>query len=278
MKVLLVGDYPPPYGGIAVHIQQMFGFLRGRGITARVLNIGKGDSTDPEAVSTHKAWRYAFEPSRLSAQGWLAHLHVSGYNSKAWWIVGSVGGCRWATPPVVTIHSGRSPEFLAGRRIRPMLARAALWGYRGIAAVSPAGKDALIHSGVPASRAEVQPAFCASQVRAGPTPDGFNEARSRRNPLLAMAYLPSPIYGLELVAETLQRLSASCPRIGLAIFGPGASQQELARQPCFKAVAPFLECFGQVEHSQALALIQGCDAFVRPTLADGDAISVREAL
>ena len=126
MKVLLVGDYPPPYGGIAVHIQQMLGFLRSRGITARVLNIGKGDCSDPEVVSTRKAWRYAFELSRFSTQGWLAHLHVSGNNSKAWWIVGSVSGCLWETPPVVTIHSGRAPQFLARSRLRRLLARATL--------------------------------------------------------------------------------------------------------------------------------------------------------
>jgi len=178
----------------------------------------------------------------------------------------------------VTIHSGRTPEFLARSRLRRLLARAALSGYGAVVAVSPAVQDALTQSGVSASRIEVQPAFCASQVRPGPLPEGFAEARNRRSPLLAMAYLPSPVYGFELMVEALQRLSAACPRIGLAVFGPGASQGELAKHPGFDSVAPFVECFGQLEHSQVLAMIQGCDAFIRPTLADGDAISVREAL
>src|SRR5260370_26074871 len=101
MRVLLGGDYAPPYGGIAVHLQQVLRFLRNHGITARVLNIGKGDCADPEVISTRKAWRYAFVHSRLSAQGWLAHLLVSGNTSKAWWIYVSVGGFSCRTPPVV---------------------------------------------------------------------------------------------------------------------------------------------------------------------------------
>jgi glycogen synthase len=278
MKVLLVGDYPPPYGGIAVHLQQVHRFLRSQGITARVLNIGKGDCSDPEVISTRKAWRYAFELSKLSSQGWLAHLHVSGNNSKAWWVVGSVGGFSWSTPPVVTVHSGRSPEFLARNRLRRILARAALSRYGTVIAVSVPVKRALAEAGVSPGRIVVQPAFFASELRAGSAPDGFVAARSRRSPLLAMAYLDSPVYGLELMAEAIRQLAPTYPRVGLALFGPGASDENLKDRPIYKELAPFLECFGEVEHSQALGVIQQCDAFVRPTLADGDAISVREAL
>ena len=278
MRILLVGDYPPPYGGIAVHLQQVHRFLRNHGITARVLNIGKGDCADPEVISTRKAWRYAFELSRLSAQGWLAHLHVSGNNSKAWWIVGSVGGFSWWTPPVVTVHSGRCPEFLARNGLRRILARAALSSYGAVVAVSPSIERALAEAAVSPSRIVVQPAFCASEVHAGSAPDGFANARSRRSPFLAMAYLNSPVYGLALMAEAVRQLTPTYPRMGLALFGPGASDESLKERPIYKELAPFLECFGELEHSQALALIQQCDAFVRPTLADGDAISVREAL
>ncbi len=278
MKILLVGDYPPPYGGIAVHLEQVHRFLRNHGITARVLNIGKGECADPEVISTRKAWRFAFELSRLSAQGWLPHLHVSGNNSKAWWIVGSVGGYRWPRPPVVTVHSGRCPEFLARSGLRRMLVRAALSSYGAVIAVSQQIERALVEAGVSPARIVVQPAFCASEVRAGPAPDGFANARSRWSPLVAMAYLESPVYGLELMAEALRQLTPTYPRVGLALFGPGASEENLKQRPIFKKLAPFLGCFGELEHSQALALIQRCDAFVRPTLADGDAISVREAL
>jgi hypothetical protein len=37
-------------------------------------------------------------------------------------------------------------------------------------------------------------------------------------------------------------------------------------------------CLGELPEPQALAVVQVSDVFVRPTFADGDAISVREAL
>jgi glycosyltransferase involved in cell wall biosynthesis len=39
-----------------------------------------------------------------------------------------------------------------------------------------------------------------------------------------------------------------------------------------------LHDFGELDHSSALGLISRCDAFLRPTTADGDSLSVREAL
>ena len=42
MKVLLVGDYPPPYGGIAIQIQHLARELPQAGVECRVLNIGQG--------------------------------------------------------------------------------------------------------------------------------------------------------------------------------------------------------------------------------------------
>src|SRR5262249_18015083 len=39
-----------------------------------------------------------------------------------------------------------------------------------------------------------------------------------------------------------------------------------------------IEDLGELSHDQVLALLERASAFVRPTFADGDAISVREAL
>jgi glycosyltransferase involved in cell wall biosynthesis len=43
-------------------------------------------------------------------------------------------------------------------------------------------------------------------------------------------------------------------------------------------VEDLVEGFGPLDHASALGLLTCVDAFVRPTTADGDAISVREAL
>ena len=42
MKVLLVGDYPPPYGGVSVHVEVVHQAVRAQGGICEVLDVGKG--------------------------------------------------------------------------------------------------------------------------------------------------------------------------------------------------------------------------------------------
>ena len=42
MKILLVGDFPPPGGGVATHVEELFRAVRARGGECEVLDIGKG--------------------------------------------------------------------------------------------------------------------------------------------------------------------------------------------------------------------------------------------
>src|SRR5207248_339939 len=58
------------------------------------------------------------------------------------------------------------------------------------------------------------------------------------------------------------------PRAALAMYGPGT--EELS--------GGGVRGFGELHRPQALALLATCDVFVRPTIADGDSVSVREAL
>jgi glycosyltransferase involved in cell wall biosynthesis len=66
------------------------------------------------------------------------------------------------------------------------------------------------------------------------------------------------------------------PAAGAVVFGPGSEELgHLARE---YRVADRVACLGELPRAQAQAVIGACDVFVRPTLADGDAVSVREAL
>jgi glycosyltransferase involved in cell wall biosynthesis len=78
--------------------------------------------------------------------------------------------------------------------------------------------------------------------------------------------------------RALKKAAEKYPNIGLALFGPGLSGDAFAEAVRNARVAQHLECFGELDHDEALGLISGCDAFIRPTTADGDSISVREAL
>jgi glycogen synthase len=280
LRVLLIGDYPPPHGGVSVHVKQLHEQLRESGVQTQVLDIGKGRRLAPDVRSVRTLGQYASALAAFTAKGWLVHLHTSGNNTKAWWVAGAAGapGVLGAAPRVITLHSGLLPKFLAGSARRRALARAALAGYAKIVAVSQPVREAVLECGVSASKVVVHPAFCASRVRPGVAPRGLEAALARRSPLIAFAHHPSSVYGSALMLEALKLATERFPRIGLAVFGPGTRTEAFAADARRLGVEAAIEDFGELEHAEAMGLLARCGAFVRPTSADGDAVSVREAL
>ena len=279
MKVLLVGDYPPPYGGVSIHVQQLHGYLRGCGVEAKVLDIGKGGRPAPDVIPTRSPAHFALRLAGFISSEWTVHVHTSGNNPKAWVLAGMVGGLPGSLAArVITLHSGLLPDYLAASSTRRNVARMALAGYARVVAVSGAVKAAIVACGVPEEKVVVQPAFLASQVRPGPVPSVVGAARARRKPLLAMAHHPSPVYGRKLAFRALKLLAQEHPDVGLALFGPGTDSEDFIRDARELGVARHLEVLGELAHPAALGLIARSDAFLRPTTHDGDSISVREAL
>nr|WP_279636939.1 glycosyltransferase [Corallococcus llansteffanensis] len=279
MRVLLVGDYPPPYGGVAIHVRQLHQFLRGRGVETKVLDIGKGGRPAPDVLPVQGAAAFGLRLAGFTSAGWTVHLHTSGNNPKAWMLaalVGSMPGSR--SPRVITLHSGLIPDYLAASQARRVFARTALAGYARVVAVSPAVRDAVIACGVPARKVLMQPAFCGSQVQPGPVTPEVEAARARRQPLLTMAHHPSPVYGRKQMFRALKLIAQAHPHVGLALFGLGTRSDEFVRDARELGVAGLLEDLGELEHANALGLMSQSDVFIRPTTHDGDSLSVREAL
>jgi glycosyltransferase involved in cell wall biosynthesis len=278
MRVLLVGDYPPPHGGVAIHVQQLHEYLRGRGVEAVVLDIGKGGQPAPDVIPVRTPTQYGLRLAGFLREGWTVHVHTSGNNPKSWMLAATAGVRAPRAPRVITLHSGLLPDYLAASVARRAFARVALSSYSRVVAVSEAVREALLRCGIPEEKLVVSPAFCASQVRPGPVTPEVEAARARRQTLLAMAHHPSPVYGRKLMFRALRILADELPGVGLAVFGPGTHSEELLRDAHDTGVGELLEDMGELEHPRALALIARCDAFIRPTTHDGDAISVREAL
>ncbi|MCE9673702.1 glycosyltransferase family 4 protein [Myxococcus stipitatus] len=279
MRVLLVGDHPPPYGGVAIHVQQLHGFLRGRGVEAKVLDIGKGGRPVPDVHPVSGIADFGLRLAGFLSAGWTVHVHTSGNNPKAWLLAATVGGLPTGRAPrLITLHSGLLPDYLAASSARRVFARVALAGYARVIAVSGAVRDALVDCGVADEKIVVYPAFCASQVVPGPTPPLVESARARRRPLLTLAHHPSPVYGRRVAFRAVQKLASTLPDVGLAVFGPGTDSEKFIRDVRECGVAKHLEVLGELAHPEALGLIARSDVFLRPTTHDGDSISVREAL
>jgi glycosyltransferase involved in cell wall biosynthesis len=170
------------------------------------------------------------------------------------------------------------PQYLLESLARRAAARAALAPYGHCVLVSPVLRQVLLSMGLNPSKASVMAPVIAAGLRPGCPPERFALVRERRWPLVAFAHHPSPVYGRALLWEAVKLAERQFPRLGVAVFGPGSDSDAFWEAAKSAGVQERMECFGELPHPAALALLKGSDLFVRPTLTDGDAISVREAL
>lgn len=276
MRVALVGDYPPPHGGVAVHVAALAAALRGAGVDVRVLDIGHGDHRGPGIAPARGAGRFAAALAGAAAERRLVHLHTSGANAKSWAVAAVAGRARLpgAPPALLTLHSGLCPRYLAGAPARRGAARVACAAFGRVVAVSPPIAEALHGCGVPARRVSVLPAFVAADLVPGAAPPAFAALRAAGGPVIAAALAPGATYGEDLLLQAFAALRRRVPGAALAVFGPGTGRGASAAAGRAAGVL----ALGELDHAAALAVVAACDVFVRPTRADGDALTVREAL
>jgi len=279
MKVLLIGDYPPPYGGISVHVQQLADFLRRQGAECLVLDIEPGSDPKPGAIRVAGYLGFLWTLIRFSLRQYVSHIHTNGHNFKSWLAIAVTAwvGFFFGRRNIATIHSGLMPDYAAGGGGRKKLIRFALWPLGGVIAVNQKIERSLLEMKVAPLRISVLPAF-ALGPRAEVVPAWAGDYRKRFSPLIASAVYLEKEYGTDLLVEACVALRGKYPRLGCLIMGSGSEEAAIRSLTRERKGEDFVILLGNVPHDLCLSLMEQSDLFVRPTLFDGDAISVREAL
>jgi glycogen(starch) synthase len=278
MKILQVGPYPPPHGGISVHVYELRKRLHMAGIDCRVVNVDPHALESPEYLRIRGGLDFVRILIQYARMGWTLHVHINGHNTKSWLSALAAGVAGLFGPGnLLTLHSGLAPQYLAPRRHPARFLGGVTCGlYKNLIAVSAEVRDALLSLGVGAERVEVVPAFMASQPTKGEIPQ-ISHLKNRR-PLLATTLFFRPEYGFELLVDAIDRLRAKYPDLACLVIGTGEDRDRAEQLVAERALQESILLLGNVTHERCLQLISHADLFVRPTLVDGDATSVREAL
>ena len=279
MKVLLIGPYPPPYGGISVHVELAQEELRREGIDCRVICIDRRVPDSDRYIRIKGGLELALIVFNHARQGWIPHVHINGHTVKGWLIAlacGIAGHC--AAARLLTIHSGMTPAFLAGGRQRKLLARLACSQYQRVISVSHEIRGALETSRVPSERIDVLPAYLEDSRQPIPPPYILKKWLQAHTPLLSTAISFRPEYGFDLLLDALLELRQIKPDIGLLVIGGGEGFEAAKKQVSECGLENSVLLAGEVPHALCISLIANSNGFLRPTRADGDSIAVREAL
>lgn len=264
VDLVLVGPCPPPHGGISVHVAEARRQLEERGARCGVVDSGHAR---PGTLASVR---------RQTAHGATMHLHTNGHNVKSWLVALGCGRAAGrARGRVLTLHSGMVPQFLDARAHHRLLARLVMREYERVLCVNDSVRDAVDGLGVDAAKLQVVPAFLPVRAADGELPSDVAAWMARHQPVLTTALCLRPEYGFDVLLEGLVVLARRHPRIGCVVLGVGPAG---AAQVRAHGLDDSVLLAGDVAHGASLGAMAGADVFVRPTLEDGDAVSVREAL
>ena len=279
MRVLQLGPFPPPYGGVQTNLVAIRSFLHRKGIPCAVINVTR--HRKPQADDVY----YPQSPvellrllSRLRYD--IVHQHFGGMLTRRILGLGLASTLRPGAKSVLTFHSGGFPSTPEGRRLGPnSFAGFVLRRFDGLIAVNEEIMGFFRKLRVSSERARIISPYSFvtdddSSSLPGPVADFLNA----HNPVFVSAGQLEPEYDLALQIDAMAKLREKFPDSGLLLLGSGSIETELRARIADRKCAQHVLVAGDVAHAATIEAMCRSRILLRTTWYDGDAISVREAM
>lgn len=279
MRVLQLGPYSPPHGGVRANLLAIHRVLREHGVQSSVVNL-----TGVRRANTGCVFypRNALEVlwHLLRRRNDILHLHLGGMLTARELALAAVCCLIPWCKAVLTYHSGGYPNSKPGKHAHRWTLRG--WIFRqfdAVIAVNRAIEDLFITFGVARRRIHVIPPFALEVPADGAQlPAALEHFFERHRPVLVTVGLLEPEYDLMRQINVFTKIRNRLQTAGLVLIGEGSLHAQLA--DCIER-HPYrndMVLSGDLEHTAALLAIARSDVLLRTTLYDGDSIAVREAL
>jgi len=278
MKVVQVGAYPPPHGGVQTNLVAIREYLERSGHACGAIHISRHRAYLPGVYYPKNTLELAWLLIKLRVD--IIHLHFGGVLTTrlvalAWYCTMLPG-----RKVVLTFHSGGYPSSPAGKT-------AGWWTLRGfvlrrldgVIAVNEELAAMFRKFGVDSRRLRtILPYAVQMPDLLQPFPDRLRVFMASHKPFLLTVAGLEPEYDLGMQIEAMAQILQRFPQAGLVIAGGGSLEDSLRRQIAAKPYAEHILLYGDMPRAVTLRAMLECDVLLRTTLYDGDSVSVREAL
>ncbi|SRR5579862_5434027 len=280
MRVLLLGPYPPPHGGVQTNLVGIRSFLLKHETPCAVINITR--HRKPEADEVY----YPQGPLHLLGllsrlQYDVLHLHIGGMLTSRLLALGLICAKWPGKRSVLTFHSGGFPSSPEGQALGPAsFAAFVLRAFDGVIGVNEEIVAFLQRLSVPTSRTRLISPYVSvtSEIKDASLPDSLSSFFAAHDPVLISVGLLEPEYDLPLQITALPKIRDRFPDAGLLLVGSGSLEQNLRSQIQSNSCSEHILLAGDVPHAATMEGVRRSRLMLRTTLYDGDALSVREAL
>jgi glycosyltransferase involved in cell wall biosynthesis len=283
-QVAIVGPYPPPYGGMSVGIQRLGRYLEANGVDFLVYNEA-GRSFPAERVQGVGG------PRRTLLRAFMAGprriLHYQNLDWRMRCLV-TLWGMLTGRKSVVSIHAEYHEFSMKGPPLQNALIRFFLKRTSAVIACNPAIVEQIVGLTGDRSRVHHVPAFMLPPPSAADAAlpadlEAFLAVHSPRLLWMGWAELwgGRDAYGLDQTLTLLERLRERFPDLGCVLWFSGIRDEAYWKALWQRCVERGLDRMLFVQNAglpEIFPLFRRCDVYLRPTVTDGDSVSVREAL
>jgi glycosyltransferase involved in cell wall biosynthesis len=280
LRVVLLGPYPPPHGGVEVHVVALQRFLRERGHHVSVINITRHRKADSDGVY-YPGSALGLVQRLRALQPDIVHLHVGGIFPTRVVALALVCTILARRRSVFTFHSGGYPTSPEGRRAAWFTLRGfVLRRFGRVIGVNQPLIDLFRTFGVSADKLRLIEPHAVRPPAAGDSApaDVIAQFRARHDPFLLSVSGLEPEYDIPTLVRAFTQVRKAYPMAGLAVVGSGGQEAALRAHVADEEEGSHVELTGDLPHAHVLDAIAHADVLLRTTLYDGDSIAVREAL
>ena len=286
-RIALIGPYPPPYGGIAIHIQRLKEQLEKNGYECVIYELGReGESLERNVIRLKNVKRWLLKYFFFAKED-VIHFHSPDWRGRV--MMGLMGLLGKKT--VISIHGeSLSDSLKEGRWLRKQIITFAIRHTSFIIADNEKIKNLVLSLGVGQQKIAHISAFIPPTVREEDfkkVPQYVWDFIHQHQPVISANafsisfYNGIDVYGLDMIVELAARLKNGYPKLGIVFCLPNIGDEDY-----FNKLNQEITEKGLKEHilfiteplDEVYPIWQESDIFVRPTVTDGDALSIREAL
>jgi len=285
-KIALIGPHPPPYGGIAIHIQRLKKQLEERGYECVVYEMGRqGEPSEGNIirVKNPKRWlpRYFF-----FAKEDVVHFHNPDWRMRV--IMGLMGLMGKKT--VISIHGESLNDSLKeGSWFRKQIIKFALKYTSFVIVLNPRIEELALSLGAKPERVEVIPSFILPTIKGEEIveiPQKVWDFINSHRPVISanaskiVFYNDQELYGIDMCIDLCANLKHAYPQIGFIFCLPNIGDYDYFNKMKQRIKKRGIEdnFLFQIKPCQLYPIIMRSDVFVRPTNVDGYGISIAEAI
>ncbi len=289
--IALFGGYPPPYGGVSVHIERLHEYLWAHDLPCRVWDsYGRTRRPEEGILPLGKPKLLSYLWRMMTGGAKVIHIHTSRNLIR----VLSAMVCRLAGKKlVITVH-GESLANGLGKGSTPLsrwFIRRAMRRADHVFGVNDDVRRVCLDIGVAPERVTTLPAFIplpAEKVSAEKLPPEVASFVAAHSPTIVGAgwfgaiINGQDVYRFDFMLRSLARLRQQFPTLGQVILVSG-THDDAAREKTMAlrdelGLAEHVLFVDSVPTDVACSIYDACDVFVRPTTSDGDSVALREAM